>query len=217
MTTIVYGTLGITYPDTSTQISNKVPEVTVYTSGSGTYTTPANTQYLVIEMVGAGGGGGSSGAGGTGANGSTGGNTTLNSTLFVAGGGLGGASSSGASSQTGGAGGGTSGSADIQVPGQRGTARSFYGAISGGYAGGGVGGSSAFGASGGEGGRSDATSVVLGAGGGGGGFCRGLISSPAASYTYAVGLGGAGGSAGTNGFAGETGRNGLIIITAYFS
>ena len=33
------------------------PQVTTYTSSSGTYTTPTGAKYLVVEMVGGGGGG----------------------------------------------------------------------------------------------------------------------------------------------------------------
>lgn len=45
--------------------ATSAPTVTTYTSGSGTYTTPAGVKYIVVELVGGGGGGGggSSGAG----------------------------------------------------------------------------------------------------------------------------------------------------------
>lgn len=36
---------------------NKVPQYTIYTSGSGTYTPPAGTLWLKVKMVGGGGGG----------------------------------------------------------------------------------------------------------------------------------------------------------------
>ena len=63
MTFIVDGTNGLTFPNSSTQLvaAGTPPTITVYTSGSGTYTTPANTKYLQVEMVGGGGGGTGSG------------------------------------------------------------------------------------------------------------------------------------------------------------
>lgn len=193
-----------------------VPQVTVYSSGSGTYTVPTGCRFLEIEMVGAGGGGGSSGTAGTGNNGANAGATTINSTLIVANGGVGGASSTGSNSKIGGAGGTATGTANILVPGQRGTANGVYNTTSGVFTGGGVGGACAFGKSGGDGGDVGGTAVVNGAGGGGGGYAQTIITSPAASYTYAVAAGGAGGGAGTSGFAGEAGRAGLIIFRAYF-
>lgn len=57
MATVISGTTGVTFPDGSNEISHSAPQVTVYTSGSGTYTPPANAQYLHIKMVGGGGGG----------------------------------------------------------------------------------------------------------------------------------------------------------------
>jgi hypothetical protein len=43
-----------------------------------------------------------------------------------------------------------------------------------------------------------------------------MISSPAATYAYSVGTGGAGGSAGTNGHAGSNGAAGQIIVEEYY-
>jgi hypothetical protein len=71
------------------------------------------------------------------------------------------------------------------------------------------------GSSGGNGG----TGRSGGAGGAGGGYLKGLITSPAATYSYAVGAGGAGGTAGSglaNAGAGGAGGSGIIIVTAYF-
>ena len=196
------------------------PQVTVYASGSGTYTTPANTQYLIIEMVGGGGGGGGSGGGsgsGDGGHGSNGGASTINSTFIVANGGFGGAGSLGSLGQSGGQGGSATGAASILASGQTGTARSPYNTAVSAFTSGGIGGSSAFGKSGGDGGSAEGSSVVLGTGGGGAGYCQALITSPAASYAYAVGTGGGGGAGGTGGFAGQAGVSGTIIITAYLS
>jgi hypothetical protein len=43
-----------------------------------------------------------------------------------------------------------------------------------------------------------------------------MITSPAATYSYAVGAGNAGGAAGTNGGTGGAGAGGVIIITEYY-
>lgn len=58
---------------------------------------------------------------------------------------------------------------------------------------------------GGQGGGSNtaAASAATGGGGGGGSYSRKYISSPAASYAYAVGAGGSTGAAGANGQAGS--------------
>jgi hypothetical protein len=61
-----------------------------------------------------------------------------------------------------------------------------------------------------------AVGVIAGTGGGAGGYVEAIITSPSATYSYAVGAGGAGASAGTNGFAGGNGGSGVIFITAYF-
>lgn len=202
-------------------IGSAIPQVTTYTSGSGTYNVPTGTKYLVIEMVGAGGGGGGSGGvtgGGSGGNGGNAGNTTINTTLIVAGGGAGGAGGEGSIGMSGGAGGTVTGTANILRTGQSGTANADYNTGGSAFTGGGIGGASAFGASGGNGGGSNATNCVRGAGGGGGAYAKSLITSPASSYTYAVAAGGTAGTAGTNsGVAGTAGQSGLIIFTAYFA
>src|SRR5262245_8072642 len=81
----------------------------VFTSGSGTYTTPANCRALNVRMVGGGGGGAASttGAGGTG------GNTTFGA--LTANGGSGGSAGGSAGGAPGGASGG-----DINVSGGQG-------------------------------------------------------------------------------------------------
>ena len=192
------------------------PQTTVYTSGSGTYTTPANCRYLVVECVGAGGGGG-----GISAAGATGGNTTFGA--VTGNGGSYGNSPNGGPTNTGG---GASGG-DINTTGSGG-GYGEYGA-SGDYGSGGVGGSSVFGGGGiggsptggggngsnggGGGGGGGNVSQGSGQGGGAGGYARKTITSPAATYSYSVGAGGSGG-AGTG--AGGAGGAGLIIVTAYF-
>ena len=44
-------TSGVTFPDSSVIISHAVPQVTVYTSGSGTYTVPTNAKDLQNKSI----------------------------------------------------------------------------------------------------------------------------------------------------------------------
>lgn len=202
------------------------PTRTVYASGSGTYTTPANCKQLWIRMVGGGGGGG--GGGLSGGNGGDGGNTTFGTSLLAANGGAGGVDNS----TNGGAGGTASlgtGPVGLALAGGMG----FSDAVSAAYASGGGGGSSAFGGAGSNGGSTNAgagaagatntgggggggaaltSNVFGGCGGGAGGFVDATITTPSASYSYAVGAAGSAGSAGTNGYAGGAGGSGVIII-----
>ena len=200
----IVGTLQ--FADGSTQISNAVPQITVYTSGSGTYTVPTNAKYITVRMVGGGGAGGGStgttagGGGGAGgylegiitslsstyayAVGAGGGNTTFGSSLFTANAGSAGTSSSATAS------GGTGGSASGGSVNATGATGGF-GWASVPYFNGGMGAASPFGAGGSGGGTGSGNgfaAVSYGAGGGG-----------------AVGGGAAGGGSG-----------GLIIVTAYF-
>lgn len=209
------------------------PSVTIYTSSTGTYTTPANAKYLILEMVGGGGGGGGSGT-------SPGVGGTGTASTFVSGGNTwsaGGGASSGASNGTfalggsasvpgsftsssitlsGGSGGYLSSAAANGNGGTGGI--SFFGgaAPTGVYASGFVGQNAAANTGSGGAGASASGTGVSGGGGGAGGYVRSWIVSPAASYVYTVGSGGSGGTAGTSGFAGGSGAAGLVIVTAYF-
>lgn len=225
----VDSTNGVTFPDTSNIISHAVPQVTTYTSGSGTYTTPTNTKYLVVQMCGGGGGGGGGSVTlGTGS-GSAGGNTTFGTSLLTCTAGGGGVGSSYY-------GGGTNGTATINSPavglalsGATGGAGTYINGYS--YTAGASGGSNPFGGAGMQGGAngtgySGATNTgsggggagsnnlgYSGAGGGAGGYINAIIATPSSTYSYAVGAGGAGGTATTTGGAGGAG---IIIVTAYF-
>jgi hypothetical protein len=209
------------------------PAVTVYTSGSGTYTTPTSPSplYLVVEMVGGGCGGcGDSSTGTLVAAPTAGGDTTFGSSFLKASGaatvssinylpGAPGVGSGGDINAYGGYGapGGqsanTTGTA-AQLPGPIGGA-SFFG--SGGY--GQIGGNAtaglAYGSGGGGGGTAANQGYVSGAGGSAGGYCKKTITSSIAStYSYAVGAGGAGGNgSNTNG---ASGVGGIIIVTAHY-
>jgi hypothetical protein len=226
----VAGSNTLTLPATTGTIGIYAnPQITIYTSGSGTYTTPTNAKYLVVEVIGGGGGGGGGGYSTDHGAGGAGGNTTFGTSLLTAEG----APSSKTSSVAGDAtiGAGATGLA------QRGnTGGGFFAYSDGNFGTGGIGGAGVYGGCGygrannvgtdaqdnsgaGGGGGGAGTAGVLkytGAGGGAGGYIKAWITSPSASYAYAVGAGGTGGAAGTNGFVGGAGGSGLIIVTAYF-
>jgi hypothetical protein len=215
------------------------PTVQVITSGSGTYTTPANATWLSIRGVGAGGGGSGGGRnGGTtaGGTGGTGGNTTFGTSLIVLTGGAGGNWSNGN-----GGGGGTatlgSGPQGLAIAGSFGGGIYFLGSVTNVYAQAGAsGGVSPFGGggqgtnggvgtagvantgSGGGGGSCTFANIAdyAGSGGGAGGYIDAIIISPLATYAYSIGTGGIAGTAGTDGFAGGAGGSGGLIIEAHF-
>lgn len=199
-------------------ITTPLPTRTNYTSGSGTYSTPANCRQLRIRMLGAGGGG--AGGGTSGGTGGAGGNTTFGTSLLTANGGNGGA---GAGSSSGGVGGtATGGSLNLQGGsggsaqgiangnGGQGAASPFGGSGNLGTAAGAAGAARGPGSGGGGGGNG--SGATGGGGGAAGGYLEAIITSPASTYSYAVGTGGTAGTAGTNGNAGAAGGAGLIII-----
>ncbi len=210
------------------------PTIQKFTSGSGTYTTPAGVVYIRVVMVGGGGGGAGSGTGaGTAA--TDGGASTFGTTLLSAGGGV-----HGVINATGGAGGTSSlgsGPVGIALTGGMGAANGGVQAAAAGRSCGGKGGSSAFGGAGSSSGGSTAADgsaaatntggggggagsyvdgVFSGSGGGSGGYVDAIITSPSASYSYAVGGAGSAGAAGTSGRAGGAGGSGLIIVYEYY-
>ena len=210
----------------------QVPQVTVYTSGSGTYTVPTGALYLSVKMCGGGSGGGGAGTTTTGGAGGAGGATTFGSSFLTANGGPATPTSSvgtyptAAAAATGG---------DINVTG--GLGPNGNGAIStdqlqvfGGT------GAASFFSAGGPGASPVAVAVSPGGpcAGGGGGAINGVVSgyngwggnagaylqklvvSPAATYAYVVGAAGTGGTAGTSGTAGAAGTAGIIEVIAFF-
>lgn len=225
---------GVTMSD-ATRVA---PTVQTFTSGSGTYTTPAGVKYIRVRMVGGGGGGGSGGTA-SGAAGGAGGNTTFGSSLLTANGGSGG---SGGGTSVGGNGtaGGAGGAATVSSPafGNSATGGSgSYGSggISGNNVSGGSGAASPFGGAGGLGSAWTAGSAAAantGSGGGGGGSGNGgmggggggagayidaYILNPSASYSYQVGGSGtSGGNSGGSGGAGGAGGSGIIIVEEYY-
>jgi hypothetical protein len=198
---------------------------TVLASGSGTYTTPAGCKALEIRMVG---GGGAGGGGGTGSGvGNGGGSTTFGTSFLTCIGGSGGGGNGSGSSA-----GGTASGGDINIAGGMGGESfgaggassvtqapsggnsAFGGAGAGGWSG--QNGSAAATNSGAGGGAGGAGTSTTGAAGAAGGYVEKLITSPLASYAYAVGAGGTGGSAGTSGQTGGAGGSGVIIIDEWY-
>ena len=197
--------------------------ITVYTSGSGTYTTPANCKAILVELIGAGGGAGGNNAGynTAGATGSAGGNTTFGS--LTGGGGPGGTVSAVPPA------GGTASGGDVNITGGIGgsSVSQSSGAVGNsggaGFLGGGVGpagdgqAAPSPSANSGSGGSSIGTSGsgVMGGGGSAGGYVRKLINSPASTYSYAVGAGGAAGSSSGYNIS-SAGAAGIIIVTEFY-
>jgi len=214
---------------TSPIITGSTPQTTAYTSSSGTYTTPANTRYLVIQMCGAGGGGGSSGP--TTGNGSAGGSTTFGTSLLTCTGGGGGDGNTYVGAGAGGSGTISSPATGLALSGGKGMGIGFN--ISGTYVGGGAGGTNPFGGGGSAGGANASggagtantgggggaggspVSQNGGTGGGAGGYVQAYIASPSATYSYAVGAGGSGGT-GASSNSGGAGGAGVIFVTAFF-
>lgn len=206
----------------ASDISVTKPTIQTFTSGSGTYTLPANCSWIEVELVGGGGGGSGSGSGGTLTSGSNGGNTTFGTSFLTGNGGAGGVDGAPVS-------GGTASGGDINIAGGNGGGRSTIGTIPGspgaasyfGNAGlggeingGGGGSATGYGSGGGAAGTTATTAV--GGSGAAGGYVRKIITSPSSTYSYAVGAGGSGGAAGTGGAAGGSGKAGIIIVREYY-
>jgi hypothetical protein len=212
----VAGTPTLTLPTLTGTVGLATRTVQVFTSGSGTYTTPTGCKAIFIRCVGAGGGGaGGNASYNAGQQGAAGGNTTFGSLTASGGGaglanataGIGGAASGGDVNVTGGgAAGACSGSGRAGNNG----GNSAFGAGAGGGGDGQPASTPSFGGGGGSGGASGA--AVFGGGAGAGGYVEKLISSPSATYSYAVGAGGAAGSNSVTGTP-SAGGGGLIIVT----
>lgn len=190
----------------------------VFTS-SGTYTKPAGTQYVEVEVIGGGGGG----AGSDGTAGSAGGDSAFGTIASA----TGGAGASGTGNALGAGGSGSNG--DVNLTGGSGLPGIGSG-VGGGHGG------AARGAYGGAGGVSRVATVGLdgktyggggaggcfgsgdsGAGGGAGGMARRLVVAASVTATVAVtvGAGGAGGvGSGVNGSAGAAG---VVVVTTYIN
>ena len=207
----VTGTLSVTVTGITIQ---------TFTSGSGTYTTPANVKWIRIRLVGGGGGAAGSGTA-AGTSPTIGGNTTF-STLTGSGGNFGIIASPGVN-------GGAASGGDLNIAGQNGgsgngaaNTAGLSGGSSilgfGGFGGpvnGPVPGLNASGYGGGGGGASAASGNPGGAGAAGG-YVEKIINTPAATYSYAVGAAGTAGGAGTLGAAGGAGTAGVIIVEEHY-
>lgn len=216
-------------------VAYKAPTVQKFTSGSGTYTTPTNPSplYIIVELVGPGGGGGAQntddGDPGSGA-------TTFGTGLLSGGPGINGQENSNSAGGAGGAASITgvsfSGIAIAGGEGQPSTSSagvgetppggnggsSAYGGAGGGGAGnatGAAGGNAAANSGSGGGGGSGVSGVGGGGGGGAGGYVKAMsVSTLSSNYAYSVGTGGAGGTAG--GKAGGNGADGQIIVYEFY-
>lgn len=229
----VTGTLPVANGGTGqTALSAFVPTVQKFTSGSGTYTTPAGVTWIKVTMAG-GGGQGAGGGTGSPTAGSNGTASTFGTSLLTANGGTGGLLSSTGSAAGGGSVTVNSPAIDLDsVAGGQGQGKTST-AIA--FEAGGMGGSSALGGAGagsanaggnagaansgggGAGGGVGAAGANPGGGAGAGGTIRAIIPGPSATYGYVVGPGGsAAGAAGTNGFAGGAGGSGGIVIEEHY-
>jgi hypothetical protein len=201
------------------------------------YTTPSGPSplYLKISMVGGGGGGGGGTSAGNGGAGGSGTITAFGANILVANGGVGG---SGGSQNTPNAGGtatigtgaigvaltgactglGQSGSVTVAGGGGQGGSSPFGGAGSGGSSDshGPLAAVANTGSGGGGGGCANIASSQGGWGGAAGGYISAIINSPAGTYYYSVGAGGAAGSNGTSGSNGAAGGSGLIVVEEHY-
>lgn len=201
----------------------------VFLSGTAaTYTTPANCRQLLVRAKGGGGGGSSAGTASA-SNGVVGGATLFNS-IGAAGGG--GGTKGQAGGMTPGIGGQAgAGTASLRIAGACGSPPSpiylsatniqLQGGNGGGQGGGRMGGEAGVANSGGGGSGAGTGSIAFasasaeyaGSSGGEGEYIEILINSPAATYLYTVGAGGAGGSVATVGYAGGSG---YIVVDEYY-
>lgn len=213
-------------------VNGQPANVVRYLSGSGTYTPSTGATQIEVIMVGGGGGGGAMGS--SALVGSTGTATTFGA--FTAGPGTGGAPGNNSGGLAGGTGGAASGGNVLNIVGQSGQASSYptsasqAGGMTGGAGGSTMigGGGQSVGTSNSAGGQSAAANTgaggqgspqkdsnyYAGAGGGAGGLIDTIIANPAASYSYTVGTGGAGGVG--SGYNGGAGGSGIIIIRETF-
>jgi hypothetical protein len=221
---------GVVISKTYGGVNQTAPTTQIFTSGSGTYTTPAGVVWLKVRIAAGGGGGGGVGSGNNGGAGGTGGNTTFGTSLLTANGGAGGAN-------LGNGAGGTASGGNLNLTGSAG-GPSLQSANTLGFSGG-YGGSACLGiitaapqyggappyagsngqansSAGGSGAAGTSAQAVAG-GGGGGGCVEDIITSPSATYSYAVGAGGTAGTAGTSGAAGGTGGSGWLYVEEHYN
>jgi len=205
-------------------VESKAPTTQVFTSSSGTYTTPTGVKWIKVRMVG-GGGGGCGVSNGVGYITGSNGVTSQFGTVYANPG-------SGASAGGGGGGSGGSGTATLRIPGESvshvsadpGNTTGGHGGASilgfggaGGQGAGGSGSSAATNSGGGGGGSGGKTEwgAYSASGGGGGEYVEIYITSPSSTYSYAVGAGGAGGDGASA--DGGAGGSGIIIVEEHYN
>lgn len=210
-------------------ILNPAPTIQTFTSGSGTYNTPAGVTKIRVLLVGGGGGAGAPDSG-TSAGG-TGGSTTFGSSLLTAPGG------SGSPGGPGGVGGAGAAAATVNSPaigtgwagtaggngaytadsngGDGGNSILFPGRGNGGYRGF-AGGDAVANTGGGGGGGGGFSGLASSGGGGGGASADAIIINPLSSYSYAVGAAGTKGSTGASGIASGNSAAGYILVYEYY-
>jgi len=201
-----------------------------------TYITPTSPSplYLKVKMVGAGAGGAGSGTSNSGGNGGAGQASVFGTNLLIAYGGPGTTSqylgvegglatinspALGAAFQ-GGWGGASSGGAGAvstaYFPGGQGASTPFGAGGTGTLNGAGAAGTANTGSGGGGGGNNGIAGSNSGAGGSAGGYIDAIISSPASSYYFGLGLGGNFGVGGSSGQNGGPGGTGIVVIEEYY-
>ena len=217
---------GTNYQVSLTGGKQTLPTVQTFTSGSGTYTTPTGVLWIEVRMVGGGGSG--SGSGTTSPNGSAGGDTTWSTMLAKGGGGA-----TGLTAGTGVAPSGLLGNVILAQAGASGQAAVFGSVLHGGDGGqsclGGRGpggglsspGGAAVANSGSGSGGAGATfgnATTSGGGGGAAGACIiSIFNTPAATYSYAVGVAGTTASAGTSGQVGGVAAAGYLVVIEHYN
>ena len=234
-TTLYMSGTGATSGSTLTKSSGTGDATITFSSklATATYTTPTGPSplYLKVRIVGGGGGGSNSGTAAGTTSGGNGTSSVFGANLIVCGGGQGGVWNSGYGGSGGTASLGT-GPSGLAIVGQNGggfsenltssatnlaggyggNAPFFNGGGSGQANGTGQAGVTNTGGGGAGGGTGGAASTLSGAGGGGGGFVEAYISSPASSYPYIIGSGGAASTGPTTGFVGGAGAAGYIQV-----
>lgn len=200
-----------------------------YTSTSllQTYTTPTNPSPLFLRVKVVGGGGGGAGAGAGGASGSLGLASNFGAKLLTslpgAGGTNGGITGGAGGNQesfsgqgigiVGGSGGGVLAPIAGITPLGGGGGNGFFGGAVPGTITNSLGGAAVQNSGcGGAGAGGTTTNIVAGAGGGAGAYIEHIVVSPAATYFWGCGNGGAGGTAGTSGNTGGNGGSGGVWV-----
>lgn len=209
------------------------PTYQKFTSGSGTYTTPAGVKRLKVMAIGGGGGGGGGQTGaGNAVNGIVGGATTFGPNISAGGGQPGAGATSGGIGSPGAGGTPTLGGGLVGMVmyGNAGFTVSDIKSTS--YVGGGPGGAGPLGGggsmpyfgyppqansgAGGGGGQIGGVAGYAGSGGGSGAFIEVDIYNPSATYSYAVGQGGNFGSGAISGNNGQAAADGVLLIKEYY-